>query len=320
MTPERKDRRGDEPCPACGGELRPWLSGIPGGDPDDPIRYALARCTSCGSAVTLGAPPAPDAYATGIYHPGRPRAGPLVALIQRTLDAQPAAILRRAGVPRSGRVLDVGAGKGRLVASLRRAGFDASGIEPSLRSLSVAQSAGREVIAGRIEELAASDLDAVVLWHVLEHLDDPLVGLRRVRASLGRDGVALVAVPNLGSWQAAIAGRSWLHLDLPRHRVHFSVAGLDALLANAGLRRERAVQMVCEHNPAAMWMALSNRLGLGSPNLLFHLIKRTVPPSPLRIIELLASLPLAPAALAFETLAAAARRGGTVAVVARRAT
>src|SRR3712207_7784147 len=47
-------------------------------------------------------------------------------------------------------------------------------------------------------------------------------------------GALLVGVPNLDSLQARLAGSAWYHLDLPRHRTHFTVAGLHALL-----RRDR---------------------------------------------------------------------------------
>jgi len=79
----------------------------------------------------------------------------------------------------------------------------------------------------------------------------------------------------------------------------------------------RAEHLVWEHNPAAMWMALLSRLGL-PPALPFHLLKRNARARP-RELALLgaAGPPLLPVALALEALAAWARRGGTVAVVAR---
>jgi len=65
-------------------------------------------------------------------------------------------------------------------------------------------------------------------------------------------------------------------------------------------------------------MALLSRLGL-PPALPFHLLKRTARPRPRDLALLLVAGPaLLPVALALEALAAASRRGGTVAVVARR--
>ncbi len=296
-------------CPACGAAaLAPWRS-VPSGEPSDPRRFDLRRCSACGSAVTGGAPPGPEAYSTGVYAPRPPRAAGALRALQRRLDRQPARLLSRAGVPPGGRVLDAGAGRGRLVESLGAAGFDARGIDPAPRATSARVSEG--TIGGHED----SGLDAVVLWHVLEHLDKPLAALRRVKGWLRPGGAVLVGVPNLGSLQASIAGEGWLHLDVPRHRVHLTTRGLSALLRRAGLEPVLGEHMVWEHNPGAMWMALLTRAGM-TPGFPFHLLKRNVAARPRDLALLAAGVPLAPVAVALEALAARAGRGGTVAVVA----
>ena len=40
-----------------------------------------------------------------------------------------------------------------------------------------------------------------------------------------------------GSWQARRFGSAWFHLDLPRHRSHFTAAGLERLLRAAGFEQ-----------------------------------------------------------------------------------
>jgi 2-polyprenyl-3-methyl-5-hydroxy-6-metoxy-1,4-benzoquinol methylase len=103
--------------------------------------------------------------------------------------------------------------------------------------------------------IAAGSVDAVSLWHVLEHVEDPGTALRAVRAWLAPGGVLLVGVPNLASWQARLAGPRWYHLDLPRHRTHFTPTGLEALLEASGFTVERAAHVLLEHNPLGMWLA-----------------------------------------------------------------
>src|SRR5436190_2159200 len=75
-------------------------------------------------------------------------------------------------------------------------------------------------------DLEPASQDAVVLWHVLEHLADPGEALRRIRRWLRPSGALVVAVPNLSSLQARIGGDRWFHQDVPRHRTQFSRAGL----------------------------------------------------------------------------------------------
>jgi len=291
---------------------------VPAGEPTDSRTFCLTRCAHCGTAVTGGDPPGPEAYEKGVYGPGPPRAAGLVRLAQRAVVGQPARILRRAGVGPGSRVLDAGAGRGRLVAELRRRGFDAEGIEPSRRSAHSAMAAGLPVARRSIAEHDAAGLDAVVLWHVLEHLDDPVSALTRAGSWLRPGGVLLVAVPNRASLQAAIAGPAWLHYDAPRHRLHLTPAGLGALFAGAGLTPAGTHHMVWEHNPAAMWMALLSRAARVSPGFAFHALKRNALRSRRDAALTTAALPLLPLAVGIEAGAAARGHGGTIAGLARR--
>lgn len=238
-------------------------------------------------------------------------------LAQRLTVGQPVRLLRRAGLEPGSRVLDAGAGGGRLVEELRRRGYDAAGIEPSERSAAMAQAGGRPVSRRAIDEHDDEGLDAVVLWHVVEHLEDPLGALDRVAGWVRPGGLVLVGVPNAASWQARVAGRGWLHWDAPRHRLHLTPSGLAALLRRAGLEPARSTHMVWEHNPAGMWMALLSRAGM-APGLPFHLLKRNASVRPRDAALLVAGVPLAPVAMALEGIAAAGRHGGTIALVARR--
>ena len=77
----------------------------------------------------------------------------------------------------------------------------------------------------------AGSYDVVTIWHVLEHLDDPGAALERIHSWLRPRGGLLVGVPNLRSLQARLGGDRWYHLDVPRHRVHFTGGGLRALLS-----------------------------------------------------------------------------------------
>jgi len=305
-------------CPACDEPaLAPWRT-VPGSDPAMPGDYALARCASCGSAVTLAPAPA-EAHEAGAYGGGTPRGSGLAAPLLRAFDRRRLTFLERAGARPPGRLLDIGAGRGRFVAQARAAGWDAAGIEPSLRGMGGAQAAGIELQHAGIEDavVATGSIDAATLWHVLEHLDDPGAALERIAGWLAPGGRLLVGVPNLASVQARAGGGRWYHLDVPRHRTHFTVEGLHALLRRHGLQPVATHHVLAEHNPFGLWVSVVSR-STRVPSWLYHALKRNAPLRSRDALVTAAALPLVPVAIAAELAFGLAGRGGTVAVVARR--
>jgi len=304
-------------CPACGGRLAAWRS-VPSAEPAvGPARYELRRCRRCRTAVTVGAAPA-ELHDTGAYAAGDPRLARAAAPILRLFDSQRLSMLSRLAPPPA-HLLDAGAGRGRFVARSLDAGYRAHGIEPSQRGALAAAAIDAPVQRASIEEanLAPGSLDAVTLWHVLEHIDEPGAALARIGTWLRPGGVLLVGVPNLGSVQARVGGARWYHLDVPRHRVHYTQAGIEILLRANGFTPVRTHHLLAEHNPFGMWQSAVSRVTI-RPSYLYNLLKRNAPArSPDLAITVLA-LPLAPVAAIAELVAGLAGRGGTIAVVAER--
>jgi SAM-dependent methyltransferase len=170
-------------------------------------------------------------------------------------------------------------------------------------------------------DLEPASLDAVVVWHVLEHLHDPAAAMGRVAGWLRPGGRAIVACPNLASLQARIGGDRWFHQDVPRHRTHFTAAGLVRLLERSGFRLERVSHVIVEQNPLGMWQTLLNRI-TARPNVAFRALKRDLDREPglgrdLAITAVAGPL-LAPLAIALELAAGLGGRGGSVVAVAQR--
>lgn len=154
-----------------------------------------------------------------------------------------------------GRVLDVGCGNGEMLRALRRLGWDVVGIERTEATAGPARRLELEVHAGGLEacRLAASSFDLIILWHVLEHLSDPHAALGELARLLRPAGRVVVAVPNVASWQARLAGPEWYHLDVPRHLYHFDRRTLTHLLARAGLRVERVARVDPAYDVRGWW-------------------------------------------------------------------
>jgi SAM-dependent methyltransferase len=157
----------------------------------------------------------------------------------------------------------------------------------------------------------------VTLWHVLEHLDDPAAAIARIAGWVRPGGTLLIGVPNLASLQAELGGQRWYHLDVPRHRTHFTPLGLSALLNAHGFTVLRIHHVLLEHNPFGLWQSVVNRV-TGHPSYLYNLLKRNAPARSRDLAITLAALPLLPLAGVAELAAGRRGRGGTIAVLAAR--
>jgi SAM-dependent methyltransferase len=222
--------------------------------------------------------------------------------------------------PLGGRALDVGAGVGRMVHELVRAGLDAYGVEPDEAR---AAEAGARVACGTLANVPDGEpFDLVIFWHTLEHHERPFEALVRAGVHMRPGAALVVAVPNAGSWQARLAGPKWLHLDLPHHRAHFTKASLSALVVDAGFALELVRTGQVEMDLAGMVDAFGAVLGLPL-QFAFDALRRPDGRGAARRARRVAGLAFLALALPFAALACAvarlAGRAGTLILVARRA-
>nr|MBC7613679.1 class I SAM-dependent methyltransferase [Pseudopedobacter sp.] len=136
-------------------------------------------------------------------------------------------------------LLDFGAGKGLFLNFAQELGFKVKGVETSIPRASYAQQVfGLEIATNTYNggEILGGNFNVITLFHVLEHLDQPKNLLKNlVVNNLNPKGLLVVEVPNILSWQAKLAGKHWLHLDIPRHLSHFSEEKLFNILNDMNL-------------------------------------------------------------------------------------
>jgi SAM-dependent methyltransferase len=233
----------DPRCLACGGPLASSPAIVaPDRMHDLPGRWSIHECAKCGSGTTLplAREDELEAFYPTAYAPFDVPSGMLaraMALLQSGRDRRfPLASLKQSTGGRPGTLLDVGCGRGDLAASWIAAGWSVHGVEPSAQAADTARRRGAEIIGPTLAEarVAPASLDAVVFRHSLEHVTDPPLELRRVAAGMRPGGRLAVIVPNWGSWQRRSFGEYWFPLELPRHRTHFTAAGLRAAIESAG--------------------------------------------------------------------------------------
>jgi 2-polyprenyl-3-methyl-5-hydroxy-6-metoxy-1,4-benzoquinol methylase len=119
-------------------------------------------------------------------------------------------------------LLDIGAGGGEVVFAACKYGFKAIGIEPNEGYSAFARSSyGIEVRTEGLDDISESGFAFVTMFHVLEHMPDPLAVFRRLYQIIDNDGFLLVEVPNIEQPDASPS-----NIFFKAHLLYFSRATL----------------------------------------------------------------------------------------------
>jgi len=132
-------------------------------------------------------------------------------------------------------ILDYGCGTGEFLHACQQNGWTANGVEPSAIAREKANNTLPSSVVASIGELNQV-YSVVTLWHVLEHVPDPVKTLENISRNLVSNGTIIIAVPNYNSYDAAHYRQVWAAYDVPRHLWHFSPLGMRTLLEQQHLQ------------------------------------------------------------------------------------
>jgi 2-polyprenyl-3-methyl-5-hydroxy-6-metoxy-1,4-benzoquinol methylase len=133
-----------------------------------------------------------------------------------------------------GKLLEVGPWIGIFSCNAKDAGFNVTAIEidqdcvdflNSTVGIRALQSSDPAEMLDRMDE----KFDVIVLWHCLEHLPSPWLVIQKAAERLAPDGILLLAIPNIESYDFSILRGNWKHLDTPRHLFFYPAKSLVTL-------------------------------------------------------------------------------------------
>lgn len=140
---------------------------------------------------------------------------------------------------RPGRLIEVGCGAGKRLASMRELGWTVEGQEMDPHAAAQARSDyGLPVHFGALETLALPEnkFDVVIVYHVIEHVHNPIDLLQECHRILKPSGQLIVVTPNVDSWGHRHFDSCWRGLEPPRHLFIYSCRTLPHLASRAGFR------------------------------------------------------------------------------------
>ena len=138
-----------------------------------------------------------------------------------------------------GSLLDVGCAAGFFLLAAKKRAWDPHGIEISHHASEYARSVlGLDVAT---QEFSGMDpepgqYELVTMLDVIEHLPDPLRGLRNAYTVLKPGGFVFLATPNFHSIPARALGENWGLIEPDHHLYYFTPETMDAMLQKSGFR------------------------------------------------------------------------------------
>ena len=306
-------------CNLCGSDRWRVLQTVPVQRFGPPGEFNLVQCQDCGLRY-LNPRPSPEEMKD--YYPAayREYRASLDESVRRSFQEEKLRKLKAHS--REGKLVDVGCADGLFLHLARQAGYQVQGVEMAEGSAAYAREVYElDVFTGELREanFPGRYFDVVTFWHVLEHLHDPLGELREAFRILKPDGLLVVDVPNIASWQARLFAANWRTLDTPRHVYHFSPDTLNAMLARAGFTCFKTGYWSRGHNMGG-WNE-------GSMNLIFRLIPKSADElksarafgqGPVRYIRYALFLPLHWSTFFIERVATLLGQGGDLSTFARK--
>ncbi|MEK7383312.1 MAG: class I SAM-dependent methyltransferase [Elusimicrobiota bacterium] len=183
-----------------------------------------------------------------------------------TFEYDEALALLRREVPSGGRLLDVGCGSGGFLHRARAAGFSVAGLDFNSARARALKAGGFDVFHGGLPEFTRgatpASFDAVTIFQVIEHLDDPLAWLKSAKSLLKPGGLLVVGTPNRDRTFDPFKDPSITDVDMPPHHLtRWNARALSRLLTRGGFT-------VIECRPLAyplpvLQLILRNSLRLG---------------------------------------------------------
>lgn len=165
--------------------------------------YQWVRCNSCG---LLRSDPVLEVSLDELYKKSTFDYNYEVDGLKKTYSQ----LTRRALKPNpaKGSVLEVGGGNGFYLEAAKELGFErVAGVEPSVEAVAVARVDIKPfMIVDMLREniVTKNSFDLVTMFHVMDHLPDPLETISICLETLKPGGTFLVAVHNSKSWSARL--------------------------------------------------------------------------------------------------------------------
>jgi len=204
--------------------------------------FKVVKCENCGLVYTN---PQPDRRLIEEHYQEEYYKEWIEKQMERRIPMWERRLKEMKEYKKNGSLLDVGCGLGTFLKLAKEERFEIYGTEISEYACRyVKDNLKIDVFRGDLEEahFPPVNFDVVTVWHTLEHLPNPKATLKEINRILRKDGLLVVATPNMNNFITRIlyilAKRKKLMLFSNQakewHFYHFSAQTITSMLKKAG--------------------------------------------------------------------------------------
>jgi SAM-dependent methyltransferase len=138
----------------------------------------------------------------------------------------------------AGSLLEIGCAQGHFLNYMNRLGWDVNGVEISEDACRlISEKFSWPVFNGDFLDFPSTKkYDVICMYHVLEHVPEPLKVINKAKELLKPDGILVVEVPNIEGYDMKNPDRKKGTYDLPIHLTHYTPKLLSKLLKRSGFK------------------------------------------------------------------------------------
>jgi len=207
--------------------------------------FSIWTCYACGINFTKECPTEEELenyYESDNYISHGNSAGGIVNMVYKIVRSfalnQKKTLVKCVSKLATGTLLDIGSGTGHFAAKMKTAGWKAKCVEinEKARQFSISHFELDAIPPTEMLHIQDATFDCITLWHSLEHLPNLHKYISEIQRLLKPNGVCIIAVPNMTSYDAKYYKMYWAAYDVPRHIWHFTPDALRLLLESKGFK------------------------------------------------------------------------------------
>lgn len=212
-------------------------------------QFSLQSCQECKSIFTnpqIEIAEYAKYYPTNEYIPYVPQKIKKLQIIPKLIhDAIVKLFIEKTrGVINPGKkILEIGCANGDFLLKCKNKGMEVVGVEIDKTVAKRAAAKGLEILGVSFEQayqqLNDQRFDIIFMSHVFEHFQNPQKVLTYIKNLLKADGMLILIIPNINSITHFIFKKNCMHLDVPRHFLHYSPKSINYLADINGLKIEK---------------------------------------------------------------------------------